>query len=153
MNLYEACINLGIWHIAKARAEIWSLSETRGSSASLDDLKGQIKTQCKKLAMVFHPDVGGNHGDMAKIQESHNLVKKATTHDFINALDIAKEVEIVLYEPGSLNCKQCRKWSDMLNICSTENCTGFNQLRRLPGKKIWSRNIQNSSFFSKGSRT
>jgi DnaJ-class molecular chaperone len=153
MNLYEACINLDLWHVAKARAEVWAISKSGGSDASLDSLKLIAKDKFRELALIHHPDKGGTNSDYIEIQESYDMVKKASTKDFIRALEVEIESSIVQYKPGSPECRECSRWSSIFQACITSTCTGFRK-HAIPSKsKRWTReSLQGSGFFSRRSR-
>ena len=123
MNLYEACKILGIWHVAKARAEVWSISSA--NEDSLEDLKNLAKTAFKRLAMEHHPDKGGDQNNYLEIQEAFNLIKEVTAQAVIDALDIEKKETAEYYNPGIDKCWGCTKWSSMVHACLTIQCTGF----------------------------
>jgi hypothetical protein len=123
MNLYEACKALGIWHVAKARAEVWSMSSV--NEDSLVDLKGHAKSAFKRLAFDYHPDKGGDQDKYLEIQEAFDDIKAATCQAFIDALDIEKKETAEYYDPGSDRCWECTKWSSMVHSCLTIHCTGY----------------------------
>ena len=128
MNLYEACKNLGIWHIAKARAEVWSISNV--NEKSLEDLKNWAKTSFKRLAMEHHPDKGDDQNKYLDIQEAFNIIKEATGQAIINALDVEKKEIAEYYKPGTKKCWECTKWSSVICTCLTMRCTGFEAPKR-----------------------
>jgi len=123
MNLYRACKILGVWSIAKARAEVWSISNI--NEESLINLKDCAKTAFKKLAMEHHPDKGGDHDKYIEIQDAFMTIKTATGRAIIDALDIEKTETSVYYRPGDEKCAGCTKWSDVVCSCLTIQCTGF----------------------------
>jgi len=138
MNLYEACKILSIWPIAKARAEVWSMSHINDSS--LIDLKDRAKTAFRRLALKYHPDKGGNQSKYLEIQEAFNLIKGSTGQSIIEALNIEKNVIAKYCEPGAEECWECVKWSSMIHSCLTIQCTGLEVLK----KKF--KNIRGCSF-------
>ena len=128
MTVYEACIALGIWHIAKPRAEVWYLA-SRGSPASVDDLRLIAKNSFTQLALKHHPDHGGSTDEYINIREAYDLLKSAEAKDFIIALDDERKHTAQYFTPGAAECKNCRKWSAIISGCLTSICTGFESLR------------------------
>ena len=145
MTLYEACMVLGIWHVAKARAEIWRLVKSIDTK-SLDDVKTIAKGKFRELAMLHHPDHGGDHGAYVKIQAAYDLVNAATTNAFVNALDVERELQITRHKPGSPECVSCGKWSSVTGACMTTTCSGYENVSQPKIKK----NL--SGFFDRGSQ-
>jgi len=129
MNLYWACIRIGIWSIVKARAEVWQASGST-SPESLQEIKDLAKRSYRSLSMLHHPDKGGDHDNYLEIQSAFDSVKSATVSDFIQALDEEKKSLIKYYEPGSEDCRGCGRWSDIVGMCITVTCSGF----QAPGK-------------------
>jgi DnaJ-class molecular chaperone len=130
MNLYSACIRLAVWNVAKARAEVWSISDRDGNEKSLSELRDFAKRSFKKLAMDHHPDRGGDRDNFEEIQEAIDLVKVAEAKDFIDALEDEKKSSVVYFDPGSENCKSCSRWGDVLGMCITVTCSGFQEPQR-----------------------
>lgn len=127
MNIYSACIRLGIWELAKARAGVWLLSNSSDHAKSLSDLKDVIKSYYKKLALSHHPDVGGDENNFLEIQAAYDMIKAANHNDFVNALDYEKKSLTKYYEPGANNCFECNRWSDITKSCITVTCSGFQE--------------------------
>lgn len=125
MNVYSACIRLGVWNIAKARASVWSLSNNNDHTESLSDMKETIKKCYKKLALNHHPDVGGDKYNFLEIQEAYDTIKKANCRDFVSAIDDEKKSLTKYYDPGSEQCSKCNRWSDITLSCITVTCSGF----------------------------
>lgn len=131
MNLYNACIRLGIWSMAKARAEVWSMSNNRTvHEESLSELRDLSRRSYRKLAMDHHPDRGGDRDNFIEIQSASELVKDATVRDFVDALDDEQRSSMVYFDPGSEACKKCSRWSDVISSCITATCSGFKEPRR-----------------------
>ena len=155
MNLYEACAVLGVWHVVKARVEVWSMSPGDHTTA-LNELKSMVKDKFKELALEHHPDKGGNNEVWIKIQEAHDLIKSATIIKLMGALDIERKSSVKYCAPGSAECKSCSKWSDLANVCATSSCSGFKEYETpvFSEAKAWRKRptVQNSSFFSGGSQ-
>jgi len=127
MNLFSACIRLGIWNITKARAEVWSMSNLNTDNKLLSELLDIAKKSFKKLAMDHHPDRGGDNKNFIEIQEAYDIIKNATVGDFINSLDDEKKSSIKYFDPGSDNCKACNRWSNVIDMCITVTCSGFDE--------------------------
>lgn len=152
MNLYEACATLGVWHVVKARAEVWSVSPG-DHTTTLDELKSMIKDKFRELAMKLHPDKGGDNDGWVKIQEAHELIKSATVIGLVGALETEQLSGVKYHAPGSEVCNNCSKWSDIVQTCATASCTGFKErgTHVLLGKvQDWrkGKNPKNSGFFS-----
>ena len=126
MTLYEACVILGVWPMAKAHAQVWSMSSGDHSSM-LDEFKAKVKDKFRELALKHHPDKGGNNDEYVKIQFAHELVKASTVASLIWALESEKQASTKYYDPGSSECGNCSKWSDLVHACSTSSCTGFSE--------------------------
>lgn len=124
MNLHRACIRLGIWSIVKARSEVWFSSGSH-SSESLQELKDLAKRSYRSLSMNHHPDKGGDHDNYLEIQEAFSKVKEATANDFIESLGEEKDSKTEYFEPGSDECKKCGRWSDVVGMCITVTCSGY----------------------------
>lgn len=127
MNLYEACVNLDVWRVVKAYAEVWSISKSH-NGYSVDNLKSIIKTKFKQLAIQHHPDVGGDNDVYLNIKESYDIIKKSTVNDFISSLNNEKS-NIIYLKSGSCECEKCVKWSNITSMCITSTCTGFKPLK------------------------
>lgn len=125
MNLYKACIRLGIWPTVRSYAEMWSVDSNKNDISILEEVKDLAKRSFRKLSMEHHPDKGGDHNNFLEIQESFNKVKNSTIKCFISALDEELESNINYYEPGSDECKECSRWSSMVGMCITITCSGF----------------------------
>ena len=130
MNLYSACIRLTIWNVARARAEVWSISDRNDHENSLSELRDFAKRSFKKLAMDHHPDRGGDKDNFVEIQEAIGIVNEAKSQDFINALDDEKRSSVAYFEPGSEDCRKCARWGDVLGMCITVTCSGFQEPQR-----------------------
>jgi DnaJ-class molecular chaperone len=142
-----------MWRVVKARAQVWAISKQGGSDASLESLRLIAKQKFRELVMIHHPDKGGTNSDYIEIQEAYNIIKSAERKDFIRALDIEAESNIIQHKPGSSECKQCSRWSSIFQACITSTCTGFRKHAISNKYKRWTRkNLQSSGFFSKGSR-
>lgn len=129
MNIYEACIRLGIWSVVKARAQVWSISGSCREE-SLQDLKDTAKKTFKTLCMIHHPDKGGEHDYYLDIQTAHDIIKDAKSRNFLDALEDEKKSQISYYEPGSDQCFRCRKWSNLIRACFAITCSGFEEPRK-----------------------
>jgi len=156
MNLYDACMILNLWHVVKARAQVWSIS-TSDHTIAFNDVKSQAKNKFKELALQHHPDKGGENAKYLEIQAAHELIKLATISDFINTLSIEAVNDTKYCAPGSTDCIKCSKWSEIVNVCVTTTCTGFKQNEKsIYGKfdvrQKASKNVQIGSFFSRGSK-
>lgn len=130
MTLYSACIRLGIWSVVKARAGVWSMSGHKDHENSMSEVKDMAKRAFKKLAMDHHPDRGGDRDNFLEIQEAAEIVKSSKLNDFLNALDDEERSSVVYFEPGSENCKSCTRWSDVVGMCITVTCSGFQEPQR-----------------------
>jgi len=155
MNLYDACAILDLWYAIKARAQMWSISNCRPTS--LDEVRILVKNRFKELALQHHPDKGGDNSKYLEIQEAYELIKSASVPDFIHALSIEAANNIKYYTPGSQDCANCSKWSDVVCVCVTTTCTGFKQheksiCNKFGLKQEVSKGIQGSSFLSGGSQ-
>jgi len=128
MNLYRACIILNIWPIAKARSEIWQISNSNQSS--LNDLKKLAKKNFKKLATQRHPDIGGSSEAYIEIQQAYDTIKSATAVQFIRALKDEIEDSKIYYKSGDKACYDCKRWSDLARSCVMERCVGFELLTK-----------------------
>jgi len=157
MNVYLACEALDIWPIVKARAEVWSISSTANAKA-INNLKSIAKNKFKELAVVHHPDKGGENDKFIELQRAHDVIKNATIEQIIDSLKDEQESNRVYFEPGSLQCKDCTKWSDIVGLCITVSCTGFkspkdsnvlgfNKIRRRQRTQV-----QSGSFIRKRSK-
>ena len=137
MNLLEACKTLSVWHIAKARANVWLINESDNID-SLNKLKSLINSKFKEIAREKHPDIGGDSEIYTNLQAAHNLIKESSTSDFISALREDIENSKQFHKPGSDECKECYKWNSFLSICSTTKCGGFDRISRasVPGKFV-----------------
>lgn len=128
MNLYSACIRLGIWPVVKASAEVW-FAAGENSQDSFNDLFNDLKNIAKKsyhdLSMNHHPDKGGDHDNYLEIQRAFNLVKNADANAFVGALSEEKQSKVKYYEPGSEECKSCGRWSEIVGMCITVTCSGY----------------------------
>jgi hypothetical protein len=133
-------VALDIWHVAKARAEIWRLVKSVDTK-SLDDVKAIAKGKFREMAMVHHPDHGGDHNAYIKIQAAYDIIDAATIHSFISALDTERELQTSYHKPGSPECVSCGKWSSVIGGCMTTTCTGYVSQRK-----------NASSFFDRGSQ-
>lgn len=133
MTIYEACVVLNIWPIVKVWAEVWSVSKDINKE-SLNNIKILAKDKFKQLAMIHHPDHGGDSNEYIKIKTSIDIIKNSTINDFISALDIEIENNKIYYKVGSIECNQCTKWSNIFNSCITTMCSGFKEQKTL--KKI-----------------
>ena len=125
MNVYEASMNLGIWPMVKARAEIWSV--TKPNESVFADFQEAIKNKYKELMMVHHPDKGGETEECIKVQKAYELLKFSNINHFIDALAQEKKCNAKFYKPDSPECTSCEKWSAMMGLCMTTTCTGFEQ--------------------------
>lgn len=130
MNLYSACIRLGIWNTAKVRAEVWSMSDQPDHKESLSNLQDLARKSYKKLAMDHHPDMGGNRDNFIEIKDASELVQNANESDFVNALGDEQRSLITYFDPGSESCKNCVRWSDIVKSCITVTCSGFKEPRK-----------------------
>jgi len=152
MNLYDACIVLNLWHVVKARAQVWSIS-TSDHSMALSDIKDRAKTRFRELALQHHPDRGGDNNKYLEIQEAHELIKSATVSGFIDTLPIEASMGIKYYTPGDMECADCSKWSELIKVCATSSCTGFKHCKQeVSGnphirRKIY-QGVQSNNFFS-----
>jgi len=156
MNLYDACVVLSLWHVVKARAQVWAIS-TSDHSIALSDTKVLAKNKFKELALQHHPDKGGQNSAYLEIQEAHELIKSATLSDFINVLGLEPKNDTKFCTPGSMECMACNKWSDVVKICITTTCTGFKQHEKSIRSKFDIRRkaftgVQTSGFFTRGSQ-
>jgi len=124
MNIYLACEVLDIWPVVKARAEVWSVSNTVNNKP-INNLKAICKNKYKKLAAIHHPDKGGDQAKFIELQKAHDTIKDATVEQIIDSLKDEQECNRVFHESGSLQCKDCTKWSDIVGLCITVSCTGF----------------------------
>lgn len=121
MNLYKACVLLDVWHLAKARAEVWALSKSPSIESYLD-LQKAIKIAGRKLMVEHHPDKGGDHTKFTEIQSAYMLANNSTIIDYIGALSFE---EVNKFDPGSDECSDCKKWNDIFNVCMTVKCSGL----------------------------
>lgn len=145
MDLTKACTLLDIMHVARARAEVWTIVDTP-SRESFDELKVIAKNQFKVLAMTHHPDKpDGSHEAYLEIQEALRIVKEAQVSDFIDLLSAAQH-----YTPGSDECFTCGKWSDIAKVCTTTQCSGYKPQREQKVHMGWGPNKdqQGGSFAS-----
>ena len=153
MTLYEACVILGVWHIARARAEVWKLIKSVENKA-LEDMKTIIKSRFKAMANLYHPDHGGEHDKYIEIQKAHDIVDTASVQDFINALDSEIKLYIAYYKPGSNECLSCDKWSNVISACITTTCTGYkNDVQRKDKVNQRGNSLSDSGFFKGRSET
>lgn len=124
MSLYVASIVLGVWPIIKACGEVWRISPGDHTTA-LNDLKGLVKNRFKELAMLHHPDRGGDHSQYVGIQQAYDIVKSATISNIIDAIQEECKLAVQHYRAGSPECRSCSKWSDICGVCATTSCSGF----------------------------
>jgi len=123
MNVYEASINLGIWPMVKAHAEIWSV--TKPVEVLFQEFHNDIKKKYKEMVSISHPDKGGVESVFMLVQKSYEILKRAGVSDFIDSLAQEKVSTIQIYHPGSDQCPGCSKWSNILGMCIIGSCTGF----------------------------
>ena len=123
MNIYEASINLGIWPMVKAHAEIWSV--TKPGELLFQKFQDEIKKKYKEMAVISHPDRGGTDTSFMTVQKSYEILKYASVSDVIESLSHEKRSNIKIYHPGSDECPGCDKWSNILGMCIVGSCTGF----------------------------
>jgi len=123
MNVYEASILLSVWPVVKARAEIWLTAKP--SESMWNGFKDIIKNRYRELSLVHHPDMGGDHDTYIKIQRAYEVLRYSALEDIVEALSYEKKMIAEYCKPGSDKCKNCSKWSKMINLCATISCTGF----------------------------
>ena len=124
MNLYDACIVLDLWHVVKARAQVWSIS-TSNHATALNEIGDKAKNRFRELALQYHPDKGGDGNKYLEIQEAYDLIKSATVSGIIDTLKIEASTNIEHFTPGNIECENCSKWSSLIKVCATHTCTGF----------------------------
>lgn len=128
MNLYEACIALGIWDVVRARAQVWSMVD-QVAQESVDELQALAKSKFNDLALVHHPDKSGDSQEFMKLRAAAELIKMSSVQQFVDALEEEKRQNLQYFDPGSEECKSCTKWT-LLQTCSTGSCSGFKLLER-----------------------
>jgi hypothetical protein len=85
MTLYQACNVLNIWPVAKIWAEVW-FSSSYVDEKLVDNVVSVAKASFKQLAMIHHPDKGGESDNYVNIQNAYNVIKSATVNSFIDSL-------------------------------------------------------------------
>ena len=127
ITLYQACKKLGIWGAVKAYAEVWSLSENFFDLSTIEILI-LAKDNFNKLALKHHPDKQGDVNEYLRVRNAYEAIRAATVKNFIDTLK-DEIIDIIYHESGSEECRNCVKWSDLVNTCITVACSGFEPLK------------------------
>ena len=131
MNVFDACVRLGIWSQIKVGVEVWAFSKSAYDNAHLLTMKSIAKVAFKDLAMDHHPDRGGDPKIFLDIKSAYDIIIKSEFSDFVIALDNGKKSELVYFKSGSDQCNNCDKWGKLVDTCITMTCSGFEERKKI----------------------
>lgn len=122
MNVYQACQKLQIWIAVRAYIEIWKGTNNH----DYNKIKILAKKSYKELACVFHPDMPtADNNIFLEIKEALDIINNSTINQLFIALDNEIKNNIKYFDLGSDECKECVRWSKLLNNCVFATCQGF----------------------------